>query len=312
MNKYYATAVKGANMQDNPLLIDALQRLAAAIEGITPDTPLGDINAAQFVHHCAFKWFRDAKGKGKLWAIQHPALMEAEHLLGIERQKHEVMQNTAQFIAKLPANHVLLWGTKGTGKSSLIRAVLNQYQDQGLRLIEMDRADLADMPIVAEILQSLPYRFIIYCDDLSFEQHDSSYKALKAILDGSFMAPAENILVYATSNRRHLLPEYMQDNFSNHVDANGELHQGEAVEEKISLSERFGLWVSFYPFDQATYLRIVSHWLNHLMQQKIEWQEDIEREALRFALYRGSRSGRIAYQFAKQWVGKQCLESLKG
>ena len=221
----------------------------------------------------------------------------------MDRQKAEIQRNTRQFIAGLPANNVLLWGARGTGKSSLIKALLNEYADQGLRMIEVDKDDLVHWADIVERVYDRPERFLLYCDDLSFEADDASYKALKAILDGSISAAPENVLLYATSNRRHLLPEYMSENQDSRI-VEGELHHGEAVEEKISLSERFGLWLSFHPFSQDDYLAIVAYWLGEL-----GWTEGLDEEsrklALRWALTRGSRSGRVAWQFARDWVGRQ-------
>ncbi|MCW8948032.1 MAG: ATP-binding protein, partial [Sedimenticola sp.] len=200
------------------------------------------------------------------------------------------------------ANNTLLWGSRGTGKSSLIKALLNEYADQGLRLIEVEKQDLIDLPSIVELIQDRPEKFILYCDDLSFEADDASYKSLKAILDGSISAPPENVLIYATSNRRHLLPEFKQENQDVHI-VEGEIHQNESVEEKISLSERFGLWLSFYPFSQDQYLEIVDHWLTQLGAETTA-DETTRLNALRFALKRGSRSGRVALQFARDWAGR--------
>jgi uncharacterized protein len=229
--------------------------------------------------------------------------MALDDLKEIDGQKEKIERNTQQFVEGKPANNVLLTGARGTGKSSLIRACLQQYAKQGLRLIEVDKADLTDLPDIVDIVASRPEKFMIYCDDLSFEDGESGYKALKSILDGSVAATASNVLIYATSNRRHLLPEYMKDNLSyTHTD-DGEVHPGEVIEEKISLSERFGLWVSFYPFSQDEYLSIVVQWLSSL---GVDAQaiEVAKAEALVWALERGSRSGRVAYQFARDYAGR--------
>ena len=221
----------------------------------------------------------------------------------IDGQKDKIERNTRQFVEGKPANNVLLTGARGTGKSSLIKACLNAYAPQGLRLIEVDKTDLTDLPDIVEVVAGRPEKFIVYCDDLSFEDGEPGYKALKSILDGSVAASTPNVLVYATSNRRHLLPEYMKDNLSyTHTD-DGEVHPGEVIEEKISLSERFGLWVSFYPFSQDEYLAIVAQWLSSLGASAAQI-EAARPEALVWALERGSRSGRVAYQFARDFVGR--------
>ena len=223
-------------------------------------------------------------------------------LCGIDRQKKLVEQNTRQFVEGLPANNVLLTGARGTGKSSLIKALLNKYAPRGLRVIEVEKQDLTDLPEIVELIAQRPERFVLYCDDLSFEADEPGYKALKVVLDGSVAAASENCLIYATSNRRHLMPEFMSENLeAKRVD--DEIHPGETVEEKISLSERFGVWVSFYPFDQDEYLEIVTQWLAHF---KIggAGTEAVRHAALQWALQRGSRSGRVAWQFARDWAGR--------
>ena len=246
----------------------------------------------------AFRWCK----AGYLKSVPHPHLIQLDDLLNIERQKKILLGNTQQFVNHAPANNALLWGSRGTGKSSLIKAMLSKFSAQGLRLIEVDKQDLIDLPDIVEPLYERHERFIIFTDDLSFEANDPSYKALKAILDGSIVSAPENVLIYATSNRRHLMPEYMSENLeARHID--GELHHGETVEEKISLSERFGLWLSFYPFKQEEYLQTVFHWLRHFGAQ-VESDEAIQEEALRWASARGSRSGRVAYQYARDKSGR--------
>ena len=257
----------------------------------------------------AFHWrkrrFLGAEG-GELVAVDRIARIEPGDLLGVDVQKGAILRNTEQFVRGLPANHVLLTGARGTGKSSLVRACLAEFAGRGLRLIEVDKVDLVDLPAIAALVASRPERFVAFCDDLSFEMGDASYKALKAALDGSIAAGASNLLVYATSNRRHLMPESMEENLAGTYDAQGDLHPAETVEEKISLSERFGLWLSFRPFRQDDYLEIVAHWLHHfgLAAQDVEAARG---EALRFALQRGSRSGRVALQFARDYAGRQGL-----
>ena len=253
----------------------------------------------------AFRWrIRGGKdGRGYLQAVAGIAPIALSDLHNIDAQKQVIEQNTDQFVRGLPANNVLLTGARGTGKSSLIKACLNQYAQQGLRLIEVDKDDLGDLPDIVDLVVARPERFLIFCDDLSFEEGESGYKALKVALDGSIAAQSDNVLIYATSNRRHLMPERMSDNATYTHDDDGDLHPGETVEEKISLSERFGLWVSFYPFKQDDYLDIVAHWLGHFGCGAPQIEE-ARSDALRWALQRGSRSGRVAWQFAKDHAGK--------
>ena len=229
--------------------------------------------------------------------------MRLENLKEIDGQKEKIQRNTLQFVDGAPANNVLLTGARGTGKSSLIKACLNEYAPRGLRLIEVDKADLVDLPDIVDVVSARPEKFIVFCDDLSFDEGEPGYKALKSILDGSVAASTPNVLIYATSNRRHLLPEYMKDNLSyTHTD-DGEVHPGEVIEEKISLSERFGLWVSFYPFSQSEYLAIVAQWLSSFGVTAVDI-DAARPEALVWALERGSRSGRVAYQFARDYAGR--------
>ncbi|KQR45028.1 ATP-binding protein [Acidovorax sp. Leaf160] len=277
------------------------EQLITRIEAVLPQ-PLSapDWSAGSV----AWRYRKRSSGHGVLEPVQHVAGMALADLKEIDAQKDKIQRNTQQFVGGKPANNVLLTGARGTGKSSLIKACLSTYAPQGLRLIEVDKADLTDLPDIVEVVSGRPEKFIVYCDDLSFDEGEAGYKALKSILDGSIAASTPNVLVYATSNRRHLLPEYMKDNLSYTHTADGEVHPGEAVEEKISLSERFGLWVSFYPFSQQEYLAIVAQWLGSLGVSPT----DIERarpEALVWALERGSRSGRVAYQFAKDFAGRR-------
>ncbi len=275
------------------------ERVLARVEALLPAAPAAvDWNAAT-----AFRWRVGRDGRGSLQPVLHPSRISLDDLHNIAPQKEQIEQNTRQFIEGRPANNVLLTGARGTGKSSLIKACLAQFADQGLRLIEVDKDHLVDLPDIVDMVAQRPERFIIFCDDLSFEEGEGGYKALKVALDGSISAQSDNVLIYATSNRRHLLPERMSDNEGyKHVD-DGDLHPGETVEEKISLSERFGLWLSFYPFRQDDYLDIVRHWLRHFGINASQFAE-AEPEALRWALQRGSRSGRIAWQFARDWAGK--------
>jgi predicted AAA+ superfamily ATPase len=254
----------------------------------------------------AFRW-RTRNGRGWLQAEHAPHRLDPADLLCLDRQKAEIVRNTDQFLAGRGANNLLLWGSRGTGKSSLIKAVFTANQDRGLRLIEVDKDDLRDLPDILDLVRSRPERFILFCDDLSFEANEPGYKALKAALEGSISATPDNLLIYATSNRRHLMPELKADNREAHL-VDGELHQGEAVEEKVSLSDRFGLWVSFYPFTQVQYLTLVRHWCTRLGPTIADWAP-VERAALQWALRRGSRSGRTAWQFARDWVGRSGEES---
>ncbi|HEX7646053.1 MAG TPA: ATP-binding protein [Noviherbaspirillum sp.] len=277
------------------------EALLDRLDTILPRTsPEPEWNASQ-----AFRWRKQGgkNGRGYLQPVAHVAKIALDDLHNIERQKGQIEQNTRQFVEGRPANNVLLTGARGTGKSSLIKACLNKFADQGLRLIEVDKDDLGDLPDIVDIIAARPERFVIFCDDLSFEEGEGGYKALKVALDGSISAQSDNVLIYATSNRRHLMPERMSDNSTYVHTEDGDLHPGETVEEKISLSERFGLWVSFYPFKQDDYLDIVAHWLRHFGCG----DKDIEEargDALRWALQRGSRSGRVAWQFAKDHAGK--------
>ena len=272
-----------------------LARLETVLPPATPDV---DWSSA-----VAFRW-RKRQGRGYLQPVQAISSISLDDLRNIDRQKALIEQNTRQFVNRLPANNVLLTGARGTGKSSLIKACLNAYADRGLRLIEVDKEDLHDLGDITDLIAQRPERFIVFCDDLSFEEGESGYKALKVALDGSVSAQSDNLLIYATSNRRHLLPEYMSDNETYKHMPDGEIHPGEVVEEKISLSERFGLWVSFYPFKQDDYLTIVGHWLRHFGCSETEIG-DARGDALVWALERGSRSGRVAWQFARDWSGNR-------
>lgn len=286
----------------DPLQLERLISRAEAVlcrfEAALPEPP----PQPDWENAIAFRW-RKSQGRGWLQAIRHPHPIRLAELNNIDDQKERIVANTRQFVAGKPANNVLLTGTRGSGKSSLVKAVLNEFSHQGLRLIEVDKEDLVDLADIVDLVDGRPERFIIFCDDLSFEAGETAYKALKSVLDGSVSAPPENVLIYATSNRRHLMPEYFSENLeTKRVD--DEIHPGEAVEEKISLSERFGLWISFYPFSQDDYLNIVNHWLRYLgVSEKLI--ADCERDALNWALGRGSRSGRVAWQFARDLAGQQ-------
>lgn len=278
-------------------LLQRAERVLEQLEAYLPPAP----PAINWDAH-AFIWRRRG-ARGWLDAVKHIATIAPEDLQHIEQQKDIITRNTAQFVAGKPANNVLMTGARGTGKSSLVKAMLNQFADQGLRLIEIDKDDMGDLPDIIELIADRPERFIIFSDDLSFEDGESGYKALKSVLDGSVAAPSDNVLIYATSNRRHLMPEYAAENLQTTTPATGELHYGEAVEEKVSLSERFGIWLSFYQFKQDDYLDIVYYWLKTL-GYPAERVEDARREALQWALHRGSRSGRVAQQFARDWVAR--------
>lgn len=280
-------------------LVQRAEALMARIEQVLPQ-PMAEPDWSASV---AFRYRKRNNGRGGLEPVRHVAKLSLADLQEIDGQKEKIQRNTEQFVKGLPANNVLLTGARGTGKSSLIKACLNEYGSQGLRLIEVDKDDLTDLPDIIELVSERPEKFMIFCDDLSFEDGEPGYKALKSILDGSIAAATPNVLIYATSNRRHLLPEYMKENLTyTHTD-DGEVHPGEGVEEKISLSERFGLWVSFYPFSQDEYLTIAAQWLSAFGIKPAEI-EAAKPEALVWALERGSRSGRVAFQFARDYAGK--------
>jgi predicted AAA+ superfamily ATPase len=286
---------------------DELKSLVARVEAL-----LGRVEALlpppepdpDWTRVTAARW-RKRGGRGFLHAIAHPHLIALSDLVAIDAQKQAIDRNTRQFVARLPANNVLLTGSRGTGKSSLVKAMLARYAGDGLRLVEVDKADLVDLPDIAERLATQPFRYVVFCDDLTFDAGEAGYKALKVILDGTIAGAAGNVVIYATSNRRHLLPEYFSENLeTKHVGE--EVHPGESVEEKISLSERFGLWISFYPFAQDDYLAAVGRWLAHFgvaAPASTHAADELTREALQFALQRGSRSGRVAWQFARHWAG---------
>lgn len=278
---------------------DRAERLIDRLEAVLPSA--SPTTCVEWEDALAFRWERRG-GKRRLRALRHLHPIRLNDLRGIEGQKLRVVQNTRQFVAGRPANNVLLTGARGTGKSSLVKAVLNEYADQGLRLIEVGKAELIDLPDIVELVATRPERFILYCDDLAFNADEPGYQALKAALDGSVTALCDNLLIYATSNRRHLMPEFMEENLATRY-VGEEVHPAEGVEEKISLSERFGLWVSFYPFSQDEYLDIVRYWL-HRLDAAQTFDETVRREALQWSLGRGSRSGRVAWQFARDWIGR--------
>lgn len=284
-----------------PDLADQLQALITQLAGLMPHVKVPDWDSA-----VAFRWRRRQSALGvQAWLspVKHRSDLSLDDLQHIDEQKQILVRNTQQFVEGRTANNVLLTGSRGTGKSSMMKALLNAFQSQGLRMIEVDKEDLVDLPDIVDLVAERPERFVIFCDDLSFEEGEGGYKALKTVLDGSIAAQSENVLVYATSNRRHLMPEYMRENLDTKYTEDGEIHPGETVEEKISLSERFGLWVPFYPFNQDHYLTVVAHWMKQLGAD--DKQIDKARgDALRFALERGSRSGRVAWQFARDWIGQ--------
>ena len=280
-------------------LIARAEKLLGRLEAVLPRPPV----ATDWSASIAFR-YRKRAGVGAIEAVRHVATIRLADLKEVEPQKQRLLRNTQQFVGGRAANNVLLTGARGTGKSSLIKACLNEYAPRGLRLIEVDKTDLVDLPDIVDQVAERPERFIVYCDDLSFDEGEPGYKALKSMLDGSVAQASENVLIYATSNRRHLLPEYMAENLTYTHTEDGEVHPGEVVEEKISLSERFGLWVSFYPFTQAEYLAIVAQWLRHFGIAEAARIEAARPEALIWALERGSRSGRVAYQFARDFSGR--------
>ena len=280
------------------LLVRA-EQLITRIESILPQA----MTAPDWSAAVAWRYRKRSSGHGTMEPVRHIGAMALADLQEIDGQKEKIQRNTEQFVQGKTANNVLLTGARGTGKSSLIRACLNHYAAQGLRLIEVDKADLIDLPDIVDVVSERPEKFIIFCDDLSFDEGESSYKALKSVLDGSVAASTPNVLIYATSNRRHQLPEYMSENLTYKHTSDGEVHPGEGVEEKISLSERFGLWVSFYPFSQDEYLAIVMQWLTSLGVSEAVAQA-AKPESLVWSLERGSRSGRVAYQFARDFAGR--------
>jgi uncharacterized protein len=275
------------------------ESLVARLEATLPQA----LTAPDWNSAIAFRYRKRSINHGSLEPVRHIDATRLRDLKEIDVQKEKIERNTKQFVEGKSANNVLLTGARGTGKSSLIKACLNEYSAIGLRLIEVDKADLVDLPDIVDVVSERPEKFIVYCDDLSFEEGEPGYKALKSILDGSIAAASPNVLIYATSNRRHLLPEYMKENLTYQHTDDGEVHPGEGVEEKISLSERFGLWISFYPFNQEEYLAIVSQWLSFfgIDMQKVP---EARPQSLVWALERGSRSGRVAYQFARDFAGR--------
>ena len=284
-------------------LLKSAETLAARLLRLLPDRAEVDWRA-----HRAAIWHTEGLDRG--FAL-HPDTDDIAlgDLLQIDAQKARIVANTRQFLAGHPANNALLWGARGTGKSSLIHALLNAFGDRGLRLVEVNKSQLAALPDIVQRLRDEPYRFVLFCDDLSFEADDASYKVLKSALEGSIFKSSGNILIYATSNRRHLLPETLADNEGAAI-RDGELHHGEAVEEKISLSDRFGLWLAFHPFRQDAYLAVARHWLEAVARRHgaaVAWDDDTRAEALRWALARGVRNGRTAQHFARDWIGRLLL-----
>jgi hypothetical protein len=287
-----------ASLSSVESLIARAEGLLARLEAVLPHPA----TAPDWGASVAFR-YRRRGSVGVLEPVRHLATIRLADLKEIDAQKERLVRNTGQFVAGRGANNVLLTGARGTGKSSLIKACLNEFSGQGLRLIEVDKADLVDLPDLVDLVAERPERFVVYCDDLSFEDGEPGYKALKSILDGSVAQSSDNVLIYATSNRRHLLPEYMKENLSYRHTEDGEVHPGEVVEEKISLSERFGLWISFYPFSQDEYLAIVGQWLRSFGLDEAAIA-GARAEALVWALERGSRSGRVAQQFARDWAAR--------
>ena len=279
-------------------LVARAEALVDRLEAVLPH-PLG---APDWSASTAFRYRRRGAG-GRLDPVRHVATIRLASLVEVDAQKEKLVRNTEQFVTGRSANNVLLTGSRGTGKSSLIKACLNEFAPRGLRLIEVDKSDMVDLPDIVDLVAERPERFVVFCDDLSFDEGEPGYKALKSILDGSVAESSENVLIYATSNRRHLLPEYMNENLSYRHTEDGEVHPGEVVEEKISLSERFGLWVSFYPYSQDEYLAIVAQWLRGFGVGN-DAIVAARQESLVWALERGSRSGRVAYQFARDYAGR--------
>ena len=296
----------------NSSLTAFLQRAEILLTRLEPLLPAAPV-VIDWQQCLAARWQREGR-QGCLQPLKVSLDMGLDDLIGVDRQRDQLARNTRQFLQGLPANHALLWGARGTGKSSLVRALLAEYASAGLRLIEIERDHLADLPRVVEQLQGLDQYFLLFCDDLSFEDGEGDYRVLKSVLDGSLERAPDNVLLYATSNRRHLLPEKERDNLDSRM-VDGELHPSEAIEDKIALSDRFGLWLSFYPFTQTHFLAVVRHWIEvHATRAGLTWQwsEALEKEAIRWALGRGNRNGRCAYQFARDWVGLRLLEQQPG
>lgn len=285
--------------------LDRAESVLARLEPLLP-APRLDIDWNRCL---AARWQRDGRS-GLLLPLEVSLDIRLSDLIGVDLQREQLGRNTRQFLDGMPANHALLWGSRGTGKSSLVRALLAEYAEAGLRLIEIERDHLADLPRVVAQLHRLPQRFVLFCDDLSFEAGEGDYRVLKSVLDGSLEQAPDNVLLYATSNRRHLVPERQSDN-ENWKMVDGELHPSEAVEDKIALSDRFGLWLSFYPFTQEHFLDVVEHWIGQLAKGPgLVWlrDEELDKAAIRWATGRGNRNGRCAYQFARYWVGLKLLE----
>lgn len=289
-------------------MVEQLRRVLNAVEQILPKP----VPALDWSQTHAANWRRRGSS-GYLDPVPEIEAFHLDDLLGIDEQKQVVVENTRQFLAGFPANNTLLWGTRGTGKSTLVRALLHTFVSDGLRVIQVDKDDLIHLPAIVDEIKRQPYRFLLFSDDVSFETGESSYKMLKSALDGSVYAPPENVLIYVTSNRRHLLPEYESDNYGAML-VNNEIHHGETVEEKISLSGRFGLWVGFHPFSQEQFLEVAKQWVERLCQRSgttLCWNEDTHEAAILWSRQKGDNSGRIALQFANQWVGSTLLNQEK-
>lgn len=286
-------------MADFESLIQKAESLIARLEAVLPPVATDiDWNAL------AWRW-QVKQGRGYLRAVDHPHHIVLDAICNVDEQKSEIVRNTAQFVNGFPANNVLLTGARGTGKSTLVKALLSEFSKDGLRLVEVEKEDLVDLPEIVEILRNRPECFIVFCDDLSFEATEPGYKSLKVVLDGSISSTSNNVVVYATSNRRHLMPEFMAENLQTQY-VGEEIRPGDTSEEKVSLSERFGLWLSFYAFDQDEYLKVAQYWLMHFGSS--EMTAEIRQAALLFSLTRGARSGRVAYQFARDYVGRSALK----
>lgn len=286
-------------MTDFESLIQKAESLIARLEAVLPPVATDiDWNAL------AWRW-QVKQGRGYLRAVDHPHHIVLDAICNVDEQKSEIVRNTAQFVNGFPANNVLLTGARGTGKSTLVKALLSEFSKDGLRLVEVEKEDLVDLPEIVEILRNRPECFIVFCDDLSFEATEPGYKSLKVVLDGSISSTSDNVVVYATSNRRHLMPEFMAENLQTQY-VGEEIRPGDTTEEKVSLSERFGLWLSFYAFDQDEYLKVAQYWLMHFGIS--EMTAEIRQAALLFSLTRGARSGRVAYQFARDYDGRSALK----
>ena len=286
-------------------IVARLQRVLVLGERVLEDLAGEQSDPSVFDRHLAFRW--DAsRGPGRLVTIEEPHLFDLGDLVGVDGAVERLVANVEQFVGGHPSNHVLLYGERGTGKSSAVKGLLGRFAGRGLRIIEVHKDDLLELPRILAALRQIPYRLLLFCDDLSFDPGETRYRELKAALEGSLAAPPENVRIIATSNRRHLLPENVADNRAAHLDEQGDLHMGEVIDERLALSERFGLVLGFYGFDQETYLKIVDRYAAKAGVRAS--RDDLHAAALRWALHRSSRSGRTARHFVDDFAGREALE----